>query len=86
VDRLQQEINKELNERFLNKCKPKEQVGGNHYDTAIQPIEYIEANNLNYHEANVIKYVSRHSRKNGAEDIKKAIWYLERILETKYYE
>lgn len=30
--------------------------------------------------ANAIKYVWRFSRKNGAEDIKKAIWYLRRLL------
>lgn len=30
--------------------------------------------------ANAIKYVWRFSRKNGAEDVRKAIWYLERLL------
>ena len=29
---------------------------------------------------NAIKYVWRFSRKNGAEDIEKAIWYLRRLL------
>jgi hypothetical protein len=65
-------------------AKPPKQVGGSHYEQPIQPIEYIEANNLPYAEANVVKYVSRHKRKNGAEDIRKAIWYLKRILETQY--
>ena len=61
------------------------QVGGNHYSSkSIQPIEYIEANNLNFHEGNVIKYVTRHRLKNGKEDIEKAIWYLQRILEVEY--
>lgn len=31
--------------------------------------------------ANAIKYVWRFSRKNGAEDIEKAIWYLQRLLQ-----
>jgi len=36
------------------------QVAGNHYkDLAIQPVEYIHANNIGYFEGNVIKYVSR---------------------------
>lgn len=56
------------------------QVGGSHYQMAIQPIEYIVQNNLGYREGNVIKYVTRHQSKNGAEDIKKAIHYLEMIL------
>ena len=33
---------------------------------------------------NAVKYISRHKRKNGKEDILKAIWYLERIIEIEY--
>lgn len=63
----------------------KKQIGGNHYkDKGIQPIEYILSNGLNYSEGNVIKYVTRHRDKNGAEDIKKAIHYLEFILDSEY--
>jgi len=32
----------------------------------------------------VINYVTRHKSKNGAQDIKKAIHYLELILELEY--
>lgn len=60
------------------------QVGGTHYQKAIQPIEYIEKNKLGFCEGNVVKYVSRHKEKNGAEDIKKAIQYLEFILKYQY--
>lgn len=69
--------------------KPKsaldKQVSGNHYkDCGIQPIEYIHANGLSYLEGNVIKYTTRHSKKNGKQDILKAIHYLELILEMEY--
>lgn len=58
------------------------QIGGDHYKAfAIQPIEFITRNNIPYREGCVIKYVSRHGLKNGAEDIKKAIHILEMILE-----
>jgi hypothetical protein len=57
------------------------QVGGSHYQLAIEPIDYIVKNELGYREGNVVKYVTRHKKKNGAEDIKKAIHYLEMILE-----
>jgi len=57
------------------------QVGGSHYQLPIQPIDYIVKNNIGYREGNVIKYTTRHKTKNGAEDIKKAIHYLEMILE-----
>ncbi len=60
------------------------QVGGSHYQLAIQPIDYILENKLGYCEGNVIKYVTRHADKNGAEDIRKAIHYLEFILKDKY--
>lgn len=61
------------------------QVSGNHYkDCGIQPIEYIHANNLSYLEGNVIKYTTRHSKKNKEQDVLKAIHYLELILELEY--
>ena len=61
------------------------QIGGNHYkDCKIQPIEYIEANNLTYAEGNIIKYVTRSRRKGGRKDLEKAKHYIEMILEMEY--
>lgn len=61
------------------------QEGGSHYkNMAIQPVEFITANDLGFLEGNVIKYICRHHAKNGAEDIKKAIHYCELLLQTKY--
>ena len=57
------------------------QVGGSHYQLAIQPIDFIRKNNIPFIEGNVIKYVTRHREKNGKQDIEKAIHYLEMILE-----
>lgn len=63
------------------------QVGGEHYrNKGIQPIDYILTNKLSYCEGNVIKYVTRHKDKNGAEDIKKAIHYLQFLLADVYGE
>ena len=57
------------------------QVGGNHYkDLAIQPVEYIHANNIGYMEGNVIKYVSRWKAKNGIKDLEKAKHYIELLI------
>jgi len=65
----------------------REQIGGNHYNNKkIQPIDYIIENALPYCEGNVVKYVTRHKEKNGAEDIKKAIHYLRFILAADYGE
>jgi hypothetical protein len=58
------------------------QVGGSHYrDKGIQPIIYIHANNLGFCEGNVVKYVTRWRDKNGVADLKKAIHYLELLIE-----
>ena len=64
------------------------QVGGNHYKgCGIQPVEYIHANNLDYLEGNVIKYITRHRTKGeGKKDIEKAIHYAELILQMHYPE
>ena len=63
------------------------QIGGDHYKSLkIQPIEYIDANNMPYLEGNVVKYVTRHASKNGVQDIDKAIHYLELIKQMRYAE
>jgi hypothetical protein len=62
-----------------------EQVGGNHYRKhKIQPIQYIVANKIGFLAGNVVKYVTRYKDKGGAEDIRKAMHYLELILEFEY--
>lgn len=61
------------------------QVGGTHYkDFAIQPVEYIHANKLGFCEGNVVKYITRHAAKNGADDIRKVIHYCQLLLELQY--
>jgi hypothetical protein len=61
------------------------QVGGNHYQQfAIQPIEFIVKNKLEWCEANAVKYTCRHRHKGGAEDVRKAIHYLELLLHYEY--
>lgn len=57
------------------------QVGGSHYQMPIQPIEFIVKNDIPYREGNAIKYICRHKKKNGKQDIEKAIHYLQMVLE-----
>jgi len=57
------------------------QIGGRHYKQyKIQPIEYAMANNLDYCQANAIKYITRFRDKNGIEDLRKAIHNLEILI------
>jgi hypothetical protein len=70
---------------FAETDPTKTQVGGTHYSRfVIQPGEFISKNNLGWFEGNVIKYVCRHPFKNGVEDIRKAIHYLQLILKWTY--
>jgi len=60
------------------------QIGGGHYKGCkIQPIEYIFANNLGYAEGNVVKYITRWKDKNGIEDLKKIIHYVELLIQEE---
>lgn len=53
-----------------------------HYNNgSIEPIDYITANSMNFLEGNVVKYVTRYKFKNGLEDLKKAEFYLKRLIE-----
>lgn len=59
----------------------KKQIGGDHYaKLAIQPVEYIQANNIPYMEGNVIKYVTRWRDKGGIADLEKARHYIDMLI------
>jgi len=49
----------------------------NHYGEGdcIQPIEYFFDNHPDFLPASIIKYIVRHKKKNGKEDLQKALWY-----------
>ncbi len=39
---------------------------------------------LDFLQANIVKYVKRHNIKGGEEDLLKAAWYLNKLLENNY--
>jgi Protein of unknwon function (DUF3310) len=58
------------------------QVGGDHYKAkSIQPWEVIERNNMGFFDGNALKYIMRYKEKGGVEDLKKAIHYIEKLIE-----
>ncbi len=57
------------------------QISGEHYQTEIQPWDFIVANNLSYLEGNIVKYVCRYKEKNGIVDLHKAQHYLDKLIE-----
>ena len=62
-------------------------INPTHYTTGgIETIDYMQAKMSEeqfkgYLLGNVIKYTSRFQLKNGAEDLKKARWYLNKLVE-----
>ena len=55
-----------------------------HYKSGgVETIDFIEAKNLNYNLGNVVKYITRADLKgNRKQDLKKAMWYLQREIDN----
>lgn len=63
------------------------QVGGSHYKKyAIQPVEFIRRNKIPYVEGCAIKYLVRHTDKNGKQDLEKAKHYIDMLIHDGYGE
>lgn len=58
-----------------------------HYtDGNIEVIDFIEDKQLGYHLGNAVKYISRAGKKDPSkevEDLRKAMWYIERFIKLK---
>lgn len=46
----------------------------------MEVITAIEGLGLDYHQGNILKYIARYKYKNGIEDLRKAKWYIDRLL------
>ena len=65
------------------KAKDK-QVAGTHYQkSAMQPWDIISEWELDFWEGNVLKYLLRWKYKDGVQDLKKALHYLEYLIERE---
>lgn len=51
-----------------------------HYTQGIECIDYILSHNMDYLEGNIIKYITRYKFKHGVDDLRKAEWYLKRLM------
>lgn len=58
------------------------QVAGTHYRTAIQHWDYVIANDMDYFQGQITKYVTRWKKKNGIQDLKKAQHFLAKYIEA----
>lgn len=61
----------------------KNNINPDHYGSSgIDVIDFCQANNLDFMQGNVIKYVFRYKNKNGLEDLEKAKEYIDRMIEN----
>ena len=59
------------------------QIGGNHYNRLkIQVWDFVIANDLDYFQGSITKYVTRWKDKDGIKDLYKARHFLDKYIET----
>ena len=46
----------------------------------IEPLDFIVENQLDFLEGNIIKYISRYDQKGGVKDLKKARFYIDKLI------
>ena len=55
----------------------------NNISPSIEVTDYITSNEMSFIEGNIIKYVTRYKDKSGIQDLRKARWYLDKLIETQ---
>ena len=60
-----------------------DKINPTYYRKGIETTDYIVSHSMNYVEGNIIKYVTRYKYKGGLEDLKKAEWYLTRLIKQQ---
>ena len=58
-------------------------INPTYYRKGIETTDYIQSHSMNYLEGNIIKYVTRYKDKGGVLDLKKAEWYLTRLIKQE---
>ena len=79
IKRQLEDVNK-IKERLEEKINHPAHYGG---DSVYEVIKVIEAWDLDFHLGNAVKYIARSGKKEKQiEDLKKAVWYLNRSIEN----
>ena len=63
---------------LMNKISPDYYQKGN-----IEVTDFIIDQSMSFLEGNVVKYITRYKEKSGIEDLRKARWYLEKMIEEQ---
>ena len=64
--------------------KTKDKINPSYYRKGkIEVIDFILDQKMSYLEGSVIKYLTRWKEKNGIEDLKKAKWFLQKLMKIE---
>ena len=70
--------------RYGRPLEKEEVTNPKHYnERKMEPLDYIIANELDFLEGNIIKYITRYTYKGGVNDLLKARTYLEKLIERE---
>jgi|TARA_E500000318_G_scaffold78914_2_gene73867 hypothetical protein len=63
--------------------REQDKINPSYYRKNIEVTDFIIEYGMDFLEGNIIKYVTRYKDKNGIEDLKKAKWYLDKLIKQK---
>lgn len=50
---------------------------------SIEVTDFITSNDMTFIEGNIVKYITRYKEKSGIQDLRKARWYLDKLIESQ---
>ena len=59
------------------------QIGGTHYQTKVQPWDAIIDWGLGFLDGCAVKYLARWRKKGGVDDLRKAVHFIEKLIEVE---
>ena len=60
--------------------RAEEKINPPYYRKSIEVTDFIVEYEMGFLEGNIVKYIARYKHKNGLEDLKKAEWYLHKLI------
>ncbi len=71
-------------DQLLNNIYNQDNINPTHYKQGeIEVIDFILDQNMDYLTANIQKYISRWRFKDGIDDLRKARWFLDKLIEQQ---
>lgn len=78
------DLRPQMKEKELSSLVGDGNIRPDYYNYAIDPVEYIYKNKLDFFQGNVVKYITRFREKNDLEDLIKARTYINILIEKEY--